>query len=56
MIEERTLSHEKTILVGVINSRQNIEQVKEYLDEKKLFIQHHMIHYYTTQIKTNILQ
>ena len=33
MIEERTLSHEKTILVGVINSRQNIEQVKEYLDE-----------------------
>ena len=27
------LSHEKTILVGVINSRQNIEQVKEYLDE-----------------------
>jgi len=33
MIEERTLSHEKTILIGVINSRQNIEQVKEYLDE-----------------------
>ena len=33
MIEERTLSHEKTILVGVINSLQNIEQVKEYLDE-----------------------
>ena len=33
MIEGRTLSHEKTILVGVINSRQNIEQVKEYLDE-----------------------
>ena len=25
--------HEKTILVGVINSRQNIEKVKEFLDE-----------------------
>ena len=33
MIGERNLTHEKTILVGVINSRQNIEQVKEYLDE-----------------------
>ena len=33
MIEERNLTHEKTILVGVINSRQNIEKVKEYLDE-----------------------
>ena len=33
MIGERNLTHEKTILIGVINSRQNIEQVKEYLDE-----------------------
>ena len=38
MIEERTLSHEKTILVGVINSRQNIEQVKEYLDELEFLL------------------
>ena len=33
MIEEKSLRHEKTILVGAINSRQKIEQVKEYLDE-----------------------
>ncbi len=33
MIEVKSLTHEKTILVGVINSSQNIEQVKEYLDE-----------------------
>ena len=33
MIEGKSLTHEKTILVGVINSSQNIEQVKEYLDE-----------------------
>ena len=33
MIEEKSLSLENAILVGVINSRQNEEQSKEYLDE-----------------------
>lgn len=33
MIDGKSISHEKTILVGLINSSQNIEQVKEYLDE-----------------------
>lgn len=33
MIEQKSLDVEKTILVGVINSKQNIETSKEYLDE-----------------------
>lgn len=33
MIEEKSLSLENALLVGVINSRQNEEQSKEYLDE-----------------------
>ncbi|MEK9612662.1 MAG: GTPase HflX [Flavobacteriaceae bacterium] len=33
MIEEKSLSVENTVLVGVINARQNVEQSKEYLDE-----------------------
>ena len=33
MIDGKSISHEKTILVGLINSSQTIEQVKEYLDE-----------------------
>ena len=33
MIEKKSLDVEKTILVGVINSKQNIETSKEYLDE-----------------------
>src|SRR6056300_693380 len=33
MIEEKSLSLENAVLVGVINSRQNEEQSKEYLDE-----------------------
>ena len=33
MIEQKSLDVEKTILVGVINSRQNAEKSKEYLDE-----------------------
>ena len=33
MIEQKSLDVEKTVLVGVINSKQNIETSKEYLDE-----------------------
>lgn len=33
MIEEKSLDVEKTVLVGIINSRQDIQQSKEYLDE-----------------------
>ena len=33
MIEQKSLDVEKTILIGVINSRQNAEKSKEYLDE-----------------------
>ena len=32
MIEQKSLDVEKTILIGVINSRQNAEKSKEYLD------------------------
>jgi len=33
MIEEKSLNVEKTVLVGIINSRQDVIQSKEYLDE-----------------------
>ncbi|MDC1217197.1 GTPase HflX [Flavobacteriaceae bacterium] len=33
MIEEKYLEVEKTVLVGIINSRQDVVQSKEYLDE-----------------------
>tara|TARA_B110000483_G_scaffold95448_1_gene117287 strand:- start:5750 stop:6958 length:1209 start_codon:yes stop_codon:yes gene_type:complete len=33
MIEEKSLEVEKTVLVGIINSRQDVVQSKEYLDE-----------------------
>ena len=33
MIEEKSLEVEKTVLVGIINNRQNVDQSKEYLDE-----------------------
>ena len=33
MIEEKSLNVEKTVLVGIINSRQDVLQSKEYLDE-----------------------
>ncbi len=33
MIEEKSLDVEKTVLVGIINSRQDATQSKEYLDE-----------------------
>lgn len=33
MLERKHLSHEKTVLIGSINSRQNQEKVNEYLDE-----------------------
>ncbi|MBT4314339.1 MAG: GTPase HflX [Flavobacteriaceae bacterium] len=33
MIEEKSLDVEKTVLVGIINSQQDIQQSKEYLDE-----------------------
>ena len=33
MIEGKSITHEKIILIGIINRSQNIEQVKEYLDE-----------------------
>ena len=33
MIEEKSLVVEKTVLVGIINSRQDLQQSKEYLDE-----------------------
>ncbi len=33
MIEEKSLEVEKTVLVGIINSRQDAEKSKEYLDE-----------------------
>ena len=33
MIEEKNLALEKTILIGIIHSRQDVEQSKEYLDE-----------------------
>ena len=33
MIEEKSLDVEKTVLVGVINAKQNAEKSKEYLDE-----------------------
>ena len=33
MIEQKSLDVEKTVLVGVINSKQNAEKSKEYLDE-----------------------
>ena len=33
MIEEKSLDVEKTVLVGIINSRQDLQQSKEYLDE-----------------------
>ena len=33
MIEEKSLEVEKTVLVGIINSKQDVVQSKEYLDE-----------------------
>ena len=33
MIEQKSLDVEKTVLVGVINSKQDIEKSKEYMDE-----------------------
>jgi len=33
MIEQKSLNVEKTVLVGIINSKQNTEKSKEYLDE-----------------------
>ena len=33
MIEAKSLIHEKTIIVGIINGKQNAYQSKEYLDE-----------------------
>ena len=33
MIEEKSLDVEKTVLVGIINSKQNAVKSKEYLDE-----------------------
>ena len=33
MIEEKSLEFEKTVLVGIINFRQDEVQSKEYLDE-----------------------
>jgi GTP-binding protein HflX len=33
MIEAKSLTHEKTVIVGIINSQQDANQSKEYLDE-----------------------
>jgi len=33
MLEKKALDYEKSVLIGVINSKQNMEQVSEYLDE-----------------------
>jgi len=33
MIEKKSLDYEKTVLVGIVNSNQNIETSNDYLDE-----------------------
>ena len=33
MIEAKSLSFEKTVIIGIINSQQDATQSKEYLDE-----------------------
>jgi len=33
MLEEKTVEHEKVVLIGVTNREQNEERVREYLDE-----------------------
>jgi len=33
MLEKKTITYERTVLIGVIHSEQNEEKVKEYLDE-----------------------
>ena len=33
MIEQKSLNHERTVLVGIISSEQNEEKSNEYLDE-----------------------
>ena len=33
MLEQKERTYEKTVLIGVINSRQNEQKVTEYLDE-----------------------
>ena len=33
MIEKKSLDYEKTVIVGIVNSNQNLETSNEYLDE-----------------------